>query len=221
MVLEFVQGGELFTYLRSVTKFSQHQAKFYAGIITLIFEHLHLKNIVYRQAQIKLILSRDLKPENLLITGDGYLKLTDFGFAKKIDGKTYTLCGTPEYLAPEMLLNKGHSKAVDWWTLGILIYEMLVGIDPFSDEDPMVVYQKILQGKLTFPKDFDRYSICSMLFRDAKSIIKRLLQIDLSKRLGNLKNGTNDVKNHRFFNEFSWQGCLEKKLSSPYSPIFK
>lgn len=109
-----------------------------------MFEYLHSKQIVYR----------DLKPENILIGSDGYLKLTDFGFAKYCDSRTYTLCGTPEYLAPEILLNKGHGKPVDWWCLGILIYEMLagkkklyiiyifnkIGIDPFNDEDPMAIY---------------------------------------------------------------------------------
>ena len=91
---------------------------------------MHSKNVVYR----------DLKPENILINKNGYLKLTDFGFAKQLENeKTYTLCGTPEYLAPEIILNKGHGKAVDWWTLGILLYEMLEGIDPFSDDDPMKI----------------------------------------------------------------------------------
>jgi serine/threonine protein kinase len=107
---------------------------------------LHGKNIVYR----------DLKPENVLINTNGYLKLTDFGFAKIIDGKTYTLCGTPEYLAPEIILNKGHAKPVDWWTLGILLYEMLVGIDPFNDDDPMMIYQKIIKGKIKFPNTIDK-----------------------------------------------------------------
>jgi len=115
--------------------------------VTAIFEYLHSKNIIYR----------DLKPENLLIAKDGYLKLTDFGFAKVVDGRTYTLCGTPEYLAPEILLNKGHGKPVDYWTLGILTYEMIAGIDPFTDEDPMAIYQKILKGKVRFPRGFDRY----------------------------------------------------------------
>jgi protein kinase A len=146
MMLEFVRGGELFTYLRSVTSFPVPQTQFYAGQIVCIFDYLHSKDIIYR----------DLKPENLLIDEVGYLKLTDFGFAKLCDVRTYTLCGTPEYLAPEMLLNKGHGKPVDWWTFGILLYEMLAGIDPFSDEDPMNIYQKILKGKVHFPKTFDK-----------------------------------------------------------------
>jgi serine/threonine protein kinase len=145
-VLEFVAGGELFTVLRTQGNFSEDQTKFYGAHIITIFEYLHSKNIIYR----------DLKPENVLINTNGYLKLADFGFAKIIDGKTYTLCGTPEYLAPEIILNKGHGKPVDWWTLGILIYEMLVGIDPFNDDDPMMIYQKIIKGKIKFPKSIDR-----------------------------------------------------------------
>jgi protein kinase A len=112
-----------------------------------MFESLHSKDIVYR----------DLKPENLLIMANGYLKLVDFGFAKLCKTRTYTLCGTPEYLAPEILLNKGHGKPVDWWCLGILLYEMMAGQAPFTDEDPMQVYQKILKGKVKFPRTFDKY----------------------------------------------------------------
>jgi len=168
--LELVPGGELFTYLRSVGKFAGLHARFYSAQVVSMFEYLHSKNIVYR----------DLKPENILIDTTGYLKLTDFGFAKVIETRTYTLCGTPEYLAPEILLNKGHGKPVDWWTLGILTYEMIAGIDPFADEDPMAIYQKILRGKVRFPRNFDR---------NAKSLVKHLLVADLSKRYGNLKNG--------------------------------
>lgn len=128
--MPYIAGGELFTYLRSEGNFAADQAMFYSAQVALMFEYLQSKHILYR----------DLKPENVLIDEDGYLKLTDFGFAKVVETRTYTLCGTPEYLAPEVLLNKGHGKPVDWWTLGILTYEMIAGIDPFNDADPMMIY---------------------------------------------------------------------------------
>lgn len=137
-------------------------AKFYAAHVVLIFEFLHSKDFIYR----------DLKPENLLLDSTGYLKITDFGFAKRVAFKTYTLCGTPEYIAPEVLLNKGHGKGVDWWTLGILVYEMLAGQPPFVDDDPMGIYQQILAGKLNFPRYIDR---------NVKALIKKLLLADLTK----------------------------------------
>ena len=202
-ILEYIQGGELFSLLRSNVTFPIPQTKFYIAHIVTIFEYLHSKNIVYR----------DLKPENILINKNGYLKLTDFGFAKIIDNeKTYTLCGTPEYLAPEILLNKGHGKPVDWWTLGIILYEMLVGSDPFGDEDPMKTYQKILKGKINYPKDMNK---------DAKSLIKHLLTQDTSKRYGCLKNGVKDILNHRFFNGFDWKSFVFLKMEPPYKPPVK
>lgn len=167
-----------------------------------IFEYLHGKNIVYR----------DLKPENILIEKTGYLKLTDFGFAKIIEGRTYTLCGTPEYLAPEIILNKGHGKPVDWWTTGILLYEMIAGIDPFSDDDPMMVYQKILKGKIKFPSTFDS---------NAKSLVKHLLEADLTKRYGNLKGGVSDIKGHRLFKNLDFTLLSQKQLPPPYIPKVK
>ena len=185
LALELINGGELFTYLRGVGRFPVDQARLYIAQIVMIFDYLHNKNIIYR----------DLKPENILIHKSGYLKLTDFGFAKIVEGRTYTLCGTPEYLAPEIILNKGHGKPVDWWTCGILLYEMIAGIDPFSDDDPMMVYQKILKGKIKFPSGFDS---------NAKSLIKHLLDSDLTKRYGNLKNGVKDITGHRFFKNLEW-----------------
>ena len=135
-----------------------------------MFEYLHSNNVVYR----------DLKPENVLIDGQKYLKLTDFGFAKIVENRTYTLCGTSEYIAPEIILNKGHGKEVDWWTVGVLIFEILAGIDPFNDFDPMMIYQNIIKENLKFPRTFDK---------DGRSLVKHLLVSDLSKRYGNLKNG--------------------------------
>ena len=202
IVMEYVIGGELFTYLRGIGRLDAIHASFYAGQVSLMFDFLHSHNVIYR----------DLKPENLLINRDGYLKLTDFGFAKILNGRTYTLCGTPEYLAPEILLNKGYGKAVDWWTLGILIYEMIAGIDPFCDDDPMAIYQKILKGKVLFPRGFDN---------NAKSLVKHLLVSDLSKRYGNLKKGAEDVKNHRFFDSLNWKLLLAKKIPAPYLPHIK
>jgi len=176
--------------------------RFYSAHIITIFEYLHGKNIVYR----------DLKPENILISSNGFLKLTDFGFAKIIEDKTYTLCGTPEYLAPEIILNKGHGKAVDWWTLGILTYEMLVGIDPFNDDDPMMVYQKIIKGKIKFPKNIEK---------EAKSIIKHLLDADVTQRYGCLKNGVKDILDHRWFKGFDWKSLLFMNQEAPYIPKLK
>jgi len=202
LVLEYVVGGEFFTHLRKAGRLENDAAAFYAGQIGSIFEYCHSKNIIYR----------DLKPENILLTADGYLKLADFGFAKVIEHRTYTLCGTPEYIAPEVLLNKGHGKPVDWWTLGILIYEMIVGYPPFVDEDPMGIYQKILSGKIVFPKLFDK---------NAKSLVKKLLTAELSKRFGNLKQGVEDIKQHKWFKDCPWEDLLEKKIPAPFKPAVK
>jgi protein kinase A len=173
--------------------------RFYAAQVCLMFEYLHSKNIIYR----------DLKPENILIDKTGYLKLTDFGFAKYCEGRTYTLCGTPEYLAPEILLNKGHGKPVDWWTFGVLLYEMNAGIDPFNDEDPMLIYQKILKGKIKFPSSFNS---------NAKSLVKHMLEADLSKRYGNLKGGVEDIKSHRLFKGLDWHALVSLQIKPPYQP---
>lgn len=121
MVLEYVSGGEMFTHLRKIGKYSEENACFYASQIVLTFEYLHYLNCVYR----------DLKPENVLYDSNGYVKITDFGFAKIIKDRTWTLCGTPEYLAPEIILSRGYNKAVDWWALGVLIYEMAGKIQVF------------------------------------------------------------------------------------------
>jgi protein kinase A len=201
IMMEFISGGELFTHLRKSRKFSDEVSKFYAAQVAGCFAHIHHKNIVHR----------DLKPENVLLCHNGYSKLTDFGFAKIIEPgtRTYTLCGTPEYIAPEVLLNKGHGKPVDWWTLGILIYEMVTGQPPFCDEDPMGIYQKILAGKVYFPKYFDK---------SAKLLVKKLLTADLSKRFGNLKDGSNDILKHAWFESINFDQLEGLEIPAPFKP---
>lgn len=147
-----------------------------------------------------------------MISDDGYLKLIDFGFAKVVKKRTYTICGTPEYIAPEILLNRGHSKPVDWWTFGILIYEMHAGQAPFVDDDPMNIYKKIINTKPRYPDGFDS---------KLKSLVKHLLRRDLSKRYGNMVNGVADIKEHRFFSVLSWDELLAKTIDPPYKPELK
>jgi len=144
-----------------------------------------------------------------MINADGFLNMIDFGFAKVVMKRTYTICGTPEYIAPEILLNQGHGKAVDWWCLGILLYEMLAGYPPFQDDDPMNIYRKIINTKPRYPDGFD-----SRL----KSLTKHLLRRDLSKRFGNLKDGAEDIKTHRFFEDINYDDLLKKKLTAPHIP---
>ncbi|CRG99563.1 cAMP-dependent protein kinase catalytic subunit, putative [Plasmodium relictum] len=202
LVLEFVIGGEFFTFLRRNKRFPNDVGCFYAAQIVLIFEYLQSLNIVYR----------DLKPENLLLDKDGFIKMTDFGFAKVVETRTYTLCGTPEYIAPEILLNIGHGKAADWWTLGIFIYEILVGCPPFYANEPLLIYQKILEGIIYFPKFLDN---------NCKHLMKKLLSHDLTKRYGNLKKGAENVKEHPWFRNIDWINLLNKNVEVPYKPKYK
>jgi serine/threonine protein kinase len=204
MCLEYIVGGEFFTHLRKVGRFDSHASRFYGAQILLVFQYMHESDFIYR----------DLKPENLLLDKLGYIKITDFGFAKKVAFKTYTLCGTPEYIAPEVLLNKGHGKGVDWWTLGILLYEMMAGQPPFVDDDPMGIYQQILAGKVSFPRHFEK---------EAKSLVKKLLVADLTKRYGCMKGGADDLRKHKWFvspkNQFDWEALIQRQLPVPVKPV--
>ena len=187
MLMELVSGGELFAHLRKAGRFAADIARFYASNIILALEFLHSHDIVYR----------DLKPENLLLHSNGYIKLTDFGFAKQVPHRTYTLCGTPEYLAPEIILGQGHGKSVDAWSLGILIYEMLAGHPPFYAKTPLGVYDRILQG-------IDSVKVPQCIDPVAEHLLRGMLQSDCSKRLGNLAGGILDVKQHPFFIGVPW-----------------
>merc|ERR1719247_3860406 len=200
MLLEYVNGGELFSYLRKEGRLPDEHAKFYAGEIVLAFQYLHGLHIVYR----------DLKPENLLMDTDGHMKVTDFGFAKVVEDRTWTLCGTPEYLAPEIIQSKGHGKPVDWWALGVLIFEMLAGYPPFYDENPFGIYQKVLAGKIEFPRHFDV---------KAKDLIRKLCTADWTKRLGCLRNGAEDVKKHKWYSSMKWDLVLQRRVPPPFDPF--
>lgn len=202
-LLEVCLGGELFSVLRARTVFDEPTAKFYAASVVQAFVAMHTMGIIYR----------DLKPENLLLDAKGYLKITDFGFAKVVhDQRTWTLCGTPDYLAPEVVSGVGHGKGVDWWTLGILIYEMLASYPPFFDEDPMKTYAKIMHGNISFPKHFSPAAI---------DMIKKLLHPKPTKRYGCVRGGHNLIKRHPWFRSFAWDAFLERKMKAPIVPKIK
>mmetsp|Transcript_20020 Transcript_20020/g.30469 ORF Transcript_20020/g.30469 Transcript_20020/m.30469 type:complete len:773 (-) Transcript_20020:766-3084(-) len=208
LLLEFVQGGELFSVLHTNHSdgVSEMHAKFYAAGICAALELIHAKNVAYR----------DLKPENILIAGDGYPKVVDFGFAKIVTRKTYTLCGTPEYLAPEIVLGKGHDTNVDWWAFGILIFEMIAGYSPFSDSsgamDQIKICKNIVNGKLIFPKKFGS--------KDSQDICKKLLTRSVTDRLG-VNPQDYPVSAHDWFAKINFSAYLQKKPIAPWIPKIK
>eukprot|EP01101_Sappina_pedata_P002566 TRINITY_DN12798_c0_g1_i1.p1 TRINITY_DN12798_c0_g1~~TRINITY_DN12798_c0_g1_i1.p1 ORF type:complete len:395 (+),score=170.66 TRINITY_DN12798_c0_g1_i1:124-1308(+) len=196
MVLEYINGGELFFHLKKEGKFPEARVRLYAAEISSALCHLHSFDIVYR----------DLKPENILIDSTGHVCITDFGLSKEIapeEGSTTTFCGTPEYLAPEVLRGQGHSTPVDWWSLGTLIYEMLTGLPPFWSGNIHIMYQKILNGELRFP---------THITPEAQSLLEGLLDRNIKTRVGD-----KDIKQHPFFAEIDWDKLDRKEIE----PIFK
>ncbi|KAG8690203.1 AGC protein kinase Gad8 [Ceratobasidium sp. 423] len=217
LVLAFINGGELFHHLQREQRFNEERSRFYAAELLLALEHLHDFNVVYR----------DLKPENILLDYTGHIALCDFGLCKlnmSDSDTTNTFCGTPEYLAPELLLGKGYTKSVDWWTLGVLLYEMLTGLPPFYDGTPPFpsahppthpkaentneMYRKILQDPLRFGDEIGS---------DARSLLTGLLTRDPAQRLG--VNGADDIKKHPFFaKNIDFKKLVQKKIQPPFKP---
>jgi len=202
MLLELGLGGELFSLLAKKAPLSDKDAKFYASSVVSIFTYMHGQKVVYR----------DLKPENLLLDEKGFLKMVDFGFAKVVQDRTWTLCGTPEYLAPEIILNKGHAFGADWWCVGILTYECLTGTTPFVSNDPMEGYRKIIKCRVPWPANFSA---------NAKAFMDQLIVVDPSRRLGCLKSGPAGVKEHMWFSDVNWRALESKNVPVPHVPKVK
>jgi len=195
-LLDVCLGGELFTILRRRRKFSEGTARFYTACVTLAFDFMHKQHIIYR----------DLKPENLVLNSVGYLKITDFGFAKRVMDKTFTLCGTPDYLAPEIVTGQGHGRAVDWWTLGVLLYEMVGSIPPFYDSKPINTYRKIIKARIKWLRHFSP---------EIRQLIQAFLRVRPIKRIGMQRAGIQLIQTHPFFDGFSWHKLVKGKMKAP------
>lgn len=199
-VLEYVKGMDLFDALRKMNEVSESDSRFFIGCLIVIFQHLHDRDILYR----------DLKPENIVVDDEGYLRLIDFGTAKIVNGRTYTIVGTPHYMAPEVILRKGYGVSADYWSLGILLYELLYERVPFADEeeDPMIIYEVVLTGKLRYPRRQSPHV-------EVKSVINQLLNKNPSIRMAG---GFEALKQHIWFSTFDWELLLSKTILAPYIP---
>ncbi len=207
IVSEFLQGGDLFFHLheKRYMTFPEDKAKFYLMELVSALDFLHKNNMIYR----------DLKPENILIDSQGHIKITDFGLSKIFESendKAYTVCGTPQYLAPEILLRKGYDKAVDWWSLGCLLYEMLSGRLPFKFKKGQKISLNIYKEEIFFDNKFSE---------DAQDLIKKLLIFDAKARLGSGVDGGEKIKNHKYFRGVNWDDVWNKKIQPPFKPNLK
>ncbi|KAG8379025.1 hypothetical protein BUALT_Bualt07G0045300 [Buddleja alternifolia] len=201
LILDFINGGHLFYHLYRQGIFSEDQARVYTAEIVSAVSHLHKSGIVHR----------DLKPENILMDADGHVMLTDFGLAKEIDesSRSNSLCGTTEYMAPEILQSKGHNKNADWWSVGILLYEMLNGQPPYTHANRKKLQEKIINEKLKLPP---------RLTSEAHSLLKELLQKDPLKRLGSGPRGAEEIKSHKWFRTINWKKLEERELQTKFTP---
>ncbi|XP_051502762.1 ribosomal protein S6 kinase alpha-5-like isoform X1 [Myxocyprinus asiaticus] len=210
LILDYVNGGELFTHLVQRVRFKEQEVTLYSGEIVLALEHLHKLGVVYR----------DLKLENILLDSTGHIVLTDFGLSKEFHEveRAYSICGTIEYMAPEIVAGgeSGHDKAVDWWSMGVLMYELLTGGSPFTvdgDENSHSdIAERIMKKDPPFPKDMGPL---------AKDIVQQLLIKDPKKRLGSGPSGAQDVKSHPFYQKMNWEDLAAKKVPAPFKPVIR
>ncbi|XP_052183460.1 serine/threonine-protein kinase AtPK2/AtPK19-like [Diospyros lotus] len=201
LILDFLNGGHLFFHLYRQGVFSEDQARLYTAEIVSAVSHLHKCGIVHR----------DLKPENILMDADGHVMLTDFGLAKEIDqsSRSNSMCGTTEYMAPEILLSKGHNKDADWWSVGILLFEMLTGQPPFTHANRKKLQEKIIKERVKLPP---------RLTSEAHSLLKGLLQKEPSRRLGRGPKGADEIKNHKWFRSINWKKLDARELEPKFKP---
>lgn len=201
IALEYVCGGDIFQHLSISEFFPEARAQFYAAEIFLALEFLHSKNIIYR----------DLKPENILLDKDGHIKITDFGLAKELkaeskdEERTKTFCGTNEYLAPEVILGQSYGESVDWWAFGIVLYEMITGWPPWTDENSKELFKKILSSPLVL--DHPNLSIAS------KDLLEKMLRKRISERIK-----PEEIKKHSFFAAIDFNKLLIKEIPPPFKP---
>lgn len=201
LILDFLRGGDLFSRLSKEVMFTEEDVKFYLAELALALNHLHSLGIIYR----------DLKPENILLDCEGHIALTDFGLSKLPleEGKAYSFCGTVEYMAPEVVNRKGHSFAADWWSFGVLMYEMLTGRLPFQGTTRKETMTQILKAKLGMP---------SNLTAEAQSLLRALFKRNPANRLGAGSGGVEDLKRHEFFATVDWEALTLKKIRPPFKP---